>query len=71
MFAYCAPDTPPCCVLQLLLNPGGALQCACTSYLLEFNSIPIAITTATRASDAVTTAILADLVDYWYILAAY
>ena len=34
-------------------------------------SIPIAITTAARASDTVTTAILADLVDYWYILAAY
>ena len=58
-----APLTPRCCVLQLLLNPVGALQCTWIPYL--YNSIA---TTATTANDTVTTAMLVDFADCWYIL---
>ena len=48
---YDAPLTPRCSVLQLLLNPVGALQCTWIPYL--YDSIAIA---ATTADDTVTTA---------------
>ena len=63
---YDAPLTPRCSVLQLLLNPVGALQCTWIPYL--YHSIAIA---ATTANDTVTTAMLVDFADSWYILVAY